>query len=80
MTKAARPSRIPSGRSMTGAFASLGLSPHQAGRRRVEAEPDREQDVDREVDPEDLQRRQRDAVRDVEDAGPEEQEDERRPA
>ena len=44
------------------------LATHQTGHRSVEAEPDREQHVDREVDPEDLQRRQRHAVRDVEDA------------
>ena len=38
-------------------------APHQPGNGGVEAEPDREQHVDREVDPQDLQRRQRRAVR-----------------
>ena len=61
---------------MTGAFASLGRRRIRPGAAASKPRPIAEQDVDREVDPEDLQRRQRDAVRDVEDAGAQEEEDE----
>ena len=49
---------------------------HEPGRRRVEAETEREQHVDREVDPEDLQREKRLSARDVEDRRAQEREDE----
>ena len=49
---------------------------HEAGDGRVEAQADRQHHVDREVDPEDLQRRQRGAVGHVERPGEDEQQDE----
>ena len=77
MTNAAMPSRIASGAVDDRGRRVARRRAHQAGRGGVEAEPDREQHVDREVDPEDLQRRQRRAVGDVEDAGADEEQDER---
>ena len=67
---------MPSGAIDDGRARVARRAPHQPGDRGVEAEPDREQHVDREVDPEDLQRCERAAVRDVEDAGADEGEDE----
>ena len=70
--------RTPRASAITGSTGGRGLRPMRSGRRRVETQAEGQDHVDREVDPEDLQRKEWSPVGDVEDPGADEGENEPR--